>query len=600
MKDDSKLFWKLVKSKTKVKEDIQCIIEETGEVHSENKEKAELLNNFFSSVFTQEDVGNIPAFENRTNSSLEDVQIDTPTIIKLLGMVKETKSQGPDDIHPKFIKETSKELAKPVSIVFRRSLDEGKLPEIWKIANVTPIHKKGPKHQVGNYRPISLTSILCKILERIIRDCLVDHMETNNLFTTHQHGFRKGRSCVTQLIEVMEDWTNELDNHNSIDTIYLDFQKAFDTVPHQRLLRKLKGYGISGKVYKWIESFLMGRKQRVVLNGEESSWTPVTSGIPQGSVLGPILFLIYINDLPDVVKSLVKLFADDTKIYAKVNNIEEKDTLQEDIRSLNDWSNKWQLKFNKSKCKHLHLGRDTEFTYEMDGDTITTTTEEKDLGVLMDNQLKFQAHIGTQIKKANQKLGIIKRTFSYMDKEMFTTLYKSLVRPHLEYATSAWSVIYKKDAIQIENVQRRATKLLKRISNLPYSERLKECGLPTLQYRRLRADIIEVYKIINNIDNIDRNKLFPPSNARNTRGHTVKIQKKYCRTNIRKHSFSQRIVDTWNSLPQEVIEATSVNSFKNRLNKHWKDLQIKFSADCYGPEVASGRNTRYQDGSQRP
>ena len=279
MKDDSKHFWKLVKSKTKVKEDIQCIIEETGEVHSENKEKAELLNNFFSSVFTQEDVGNVPAFENRTNSSLEEVQIDTPTIIKLLGMVKETKSQGPDDIHPKFIKETSKELAKPVSIVFRRSLDEGKLPENWKIANVTPIHKKGPKHQVGNYKPISLTSILCKILERIIPDCLVDHMETNNLFTIHQHGFRKGRSCVTQLIEVMEDWTNELDNHNSIDTIYLDFQKAFDTVPHQRLLRKLKGYGISGKVYKWIESFLMGRKQRVVLNGEESSLTPVTSGI---------------------------------------------------------------------------------------------------------------------------------------------------------------------------------------------------------------------------------------------------------------------------------------------------------------------------------
>ena len=161
MKDDSKLFWKLVKSKTKVKEDIQCIIQETGEVHSENKEKAELLNHFFSSVFTQEDVGNVPAFKNRTNSSLEEVQIDTPTIIKLLGMMKKTKSQCPDDIHPKFIKESSKELAKPVSIVFRRSLDEGKLPEIWKIANVTPIHKKGPKHQVGNYRPISLTSILC-------------------------------------------------------------------------------------------------------------------------------------------------------------------------------------------------------------------------------------------------------------------------------------------------------------------------------------------------------------------------------------------------------------------------------------------------------
>ena len=170
-------------------------------------------------------------------------------------------------------------------------MDEGTLPNDWKKANVTPLHKKGPKHKVSNYRPISLTSILCKTMERIVRDAIMEHMESNNLFTKHQHGFRKGHSCVTQLIEVIEEWTKELDSHNNIDAIYLDFQKAFDTVPHKRLITKLHGYGIRGKLLSWIENFLTDRKQRVILNGKESDWTDVSSGIPQESVLGPTLFI---------------------------------------------------------------------------------------------------------------------------------------------------------------------------------------------------------------------------------------------------------------------------------------------------------------------
>ena len=444
--------------------------------------------------------------------------------------------------------------------------------------------------QVNNYRPISLTSILCKLLEKIIRDELMNHMETNGLFTKHQHGFRKGHSCVTQLIEVIDDWTEELDKSNDIDCIYLDFQKAFDTVPHKRLLHKLQGYGISGSLYKWLESFLVGRKQRVVLNNEDSAWTPVTSGIPQGSVLGPILFLIYINDLPDTVRNVVKLFADDTKIYSVDKDEESQQRLQEDMDKLVNWSEDWLLKFDKEKCKHLHLGKGNAKTFTIEGREITKTTEEKDLGVTIDQHLKFQTHIGLQVKKANQKLGIIKRTFSFMDKEMFLTLYKSLVRPHLEYGSSVWSVIFKKDAIQLENVQRRATKLIPNISNLSYENRLKHLGIPSLQYRRLRADIIQTYKIQKEIDCVDKNKLFPPRIS-NTRGHQQKIFKTYSRTNIRKHSFSQRIVDVWNSLPGDVVSAKNVNTFKSKLNSHWRNLSLKFSPDCYRPGVAMGRLT---------
>jgi hypothetical protein len=229
-------------------------------------------------------------------------------------------------------------------------------------------------------------------------------MERHNLFTTHQHGFRKGRSCVEQLIELIDDWTEQLDNRNAIDAIYLDFQKAFDTVPHQRLINKLQSYGICGNILGWIGDFLANRKQKVVINGTGSDWTTVTSGIPQGSVLGPILFTTYINDLPDVVQNIAKLFADDTKVYAVVNKKEEQHSLQNDINNLVLWSDKWLLKFNKSKCKHVHLGHATNTKYKMGENEINQVTEENDLGILIDDKLKFQQHINQQTKKQTKDL----------------------------------------------------------------------------------------------------------------------------------------------------------------------------------------------------
>ena len=245
-KDDTKIFWRFVQSKTKVKVNLQCLLDNNGVIVTNDREKAELLNSFFYSVFNKEEEQSMPEFEDRTDQKLDYIEFLEQDILPLLEKIKETKSPGSDKIHPKIIKETAKQLTKPLRLLFQESMRVATVPKAWKIAHVTPLYKKDSKLNPSNYRPISLTSIIGKVMETIIRNNLMKHMETNNLFSKEQHGFRKGRSCVTQLLEVLEDWTDKLDKKQEIDVIYFDFEKAFDRVPHKRLVIKLKGYGVQG------------------------------------------------------------------------------------------------------------------------------------------------------------------------------------------------------------------------------------------------------------------------------------------------------------------------------------------------------------------
>lgn len=586
IKTNTKPFWNYVRTKTKTKESIGNLVDKDGILKTDNYERADILNEFFVSVFTRENMQNFPNFPVRTDQSFNNITISIEIIEKYIRKLKVSKSMGPDKFHPKFLVETVETIKKPLNLLFNKSLQEGKIPDPWRLANITPIHKKGSKSKSENYRPISLTSVCSKLMEKIIRDQLMIYMESNNLFSEHQHGFRSGRSCTTQLLEVCDKWSEELDNKNSVDVIYFDFQKAFDSVPHQRLLIKLTGYGIGGHILAWIKDFLKNRQQRVVVNGVTSEWAPVTSGIPQGSVLGPVLFLIYINDIPDTIHNILKLFADDSKLFGKVNTIEEAEILQDDVYRSVDWSERWQLKFNNTKSKHMHLGPERGFSKfymsrDRNTDPIKTVHEEKDLGVTFDSKLKFSVHIQNCVKTANRNLGIVRRTFAYLNKTSFLHLYKSIIRPHLEYGSSVWPVMYKKDSIAIENVQRRATKILPALRNKSYPERLIELGLPSLQYRRLRFDMIQVYRILNNIDHCDQNQLFTRDTITTTRGHSLKLYKRSFRLDIRRHSFSQRVINQWNSLPENVVSAKNLNQFKSKLNMHWKSLPIKFQPDCY-------------------
>ena len=439
-KRNPKSFYRYERSKMKTKSTVGDLERLDGTMADTDVQKAEVLNSSFASVFTTEGEGDIPQFERRTyNTELVDLPITKEDIERILKTLDTSKSPGPDGLHPRPLAEMAAQLAEPFQALFSTSLEEGILPQGWKDGNVTPIFKKGKKHQPGNYRPVSLTSIPCRVMEKLVRNEIMEHLINNNLLSKFQHGFIKARSCTTQLLAVLDDWTDVIEHRENVDAIYLDYAKAFDTVPHKRLLAKLYGYGIGGKLLKWIAAFLEGRRQRVIVNGSKSSWTRVTSGIPQGSVLGPLLFVCYVNDMPENITSTVYMFADDTKLYRNIKTHIDREVLQSDLSRLEDWSRKWQLRFNADKCKVLHIGRDNEhYEYYMDRDTkIGVTTNERDLGVQIDPDLKFNQHVDTVTSKANRMLGMIRRAYTYKDGDTIKRIYTSLIRPILEYGNAA-------------------------------------------------------------------------------------------------------------------------------------------------------------------
>ena len=575
IKTNPKAFWKYVGTKTKSRSKINNLDKEDGTKATNDQDKANLLNNYFSSVFTVEDLNTIPVPPRyHAGQPLVNVTITTENVTLKLTKLLPGKSPGPDGWHPRILRELAPNIAKPLSILLQKSLKESHIPPSWKEGHITPIFKKGKKSSPANYRPVSLTSIISKIMESFLRDEIINHMSTHNLFADEQHGFVPGRSCVTQLLVVLEEWTEALEAGRNVDVIYLDFRKAFDSVPHQRLLCKLKAYGIGDRLYRWIESFLSNRSQRVTINGTKSDWVPVTSGIPQGSVLGPVLFVLYINDLPSVLRSVCRIFADDTKVFRAIISPEDTTLLQDDINKLSAWSAEWQLPFNTTKCKSLHLGRsNTNHTYSINNNPLEQISQEKDLGIIIDNKLKFHEHVSYAANKANSILAIIRKTFAALDSSAFKALYTTLVRPHLEYGNTIWGPTYALDCLAVERVQRRATELVPTIRHYTYTDRLKAIGLPSLHYRRKRGDMIQVYKLLNSKDRIDPYIFFTPSTSISTRGHDSKLFKPIAVKECRRRFFSVRVINSWNSLPQDTVSAPSVNSFKNRLDKFWAEIQ---------------------------
>ena len=583
IKSDSKSFYAYTRSKMKTKDRVGPLTDSDGNTITDNQEAANLLNNFFTSVFTNEDTSNLPQpvqlFTEDISQKLSKISLTTDTILKSLTNLKPNKAPGVDKIMPNIVKEVAEEIVLPLTNIFQSSLDDGIVPDDWRNANVTPLFKKGARNLTSNYRPVSLTSILCKVLESHIRSSIVGHLKRYKLIKETQHGFLSGKSCLTNLLEFLELVTKYVDQGHPVDAIYLDFSKAFDKVPHKRLIHKLEAHGITDNVSRWIEAWLTDRKQRVVLNGNYSEWAEVTSGVPQGSVLGPVLFLIYINDIDVNINSHILKFADDTKIFRISSTTNDTNELQQDLKTLLKWSEDWQMLFNADKCKSIHYGfNNKNHSYHMNGQVLEQVNQEKDLGVIITNSLKNSTNCATAAKKANRVLGIINRTLTYKDKRIILQLYKSLVRPHLEYAVQAWNPYLQKDIAILEKVQRRATRMIPEIKHLPYEQRLKKLRLTTLEQRRLRGDLIETFRIMNGYEDIEPTKFFTRAEYNRTRGNDLKLFTPHARLELRKQFYSVRVINHWNNLPNKAVNAESINVFKGY-------------ADDY---VKKGANTRQQ------
>ena len=444
-----KRFWTFIKAKTRAYSTPQFL--KYGNVFAtDGKDKANLLNSFFHSVFNSgvspESSDEYRSEENCeiVDNSLSQIVLNESEVLDCLLNLDQTKTGGPDDISARLLKTVANEITPSLTRLFNLSLRLGEVPSIWKQANVTPVPKVGDVHCVENYRPISLLCIVSKVLEKCIYNRCYDSI--SGIAHHLQHGFLRGRNCTTQLIQVYHKILKALDNKHSVDVIYLDFQKAFDKVSHHLLLRKLSKHGFYGSIFNWFKSYLSGRIQRVALDGHYSEWLDVTSGVPQGSILGPLLFILYINDLPDQIQQPTEmaLYADDSKLYRTIKSDADTENLQLDLNEMNSWTETWRMKFNTNKCKVMRLSRKKIQSHVSDyilgHESLELVKTTKDLGITVSDDVRWGKHIAEITAKANRTLGLIKRTCrDFEDQTVRKLLYLTLVRPQLEFSSELWS-----------------------------------------------------------------------------------------------------------------------------------------------------------------
>lgn len=567
-----KKFYNYVKSSLKRPSNIP-VLKQNGCDVSDNGGKCELFNSHFCSVFTN-DNNILPDFEDRTNVIVDNIVFDYALVSRALKRVSKSYSSGTDGFPSIFIKSISDSIVEPLCTLFNICFYTRKLPSCWLEANVIPIFKqKGSISSADNYRPISLTSVICKTMEQCVKEIMLNHLISNNLLSPHQHGFLPKKSTLTELLECFNDWVLALESGCLVDVIYIDFAKAFDSVVHSKLIKKCSAYGFRGFLLDFIKSFLTNRKQRVKIDDCVSCFGDVKSGVPQGSVLGPLLFLIYINDMPDTIMyCIIKLYADDSKLSSKVKKGEGSSIdLQSDLTRLFEWCDKWQLKINSSKCAVLPLGSRRITTgvspYHIENAFLQFSSLEKDLGVHVSSDLKSNIHCAKIISKASQTMGLIFRAFSSNQKNFLLKIFKSKIRPILEYCCEVWSPWTIEYIDKIESVQRRFTKRITGLYDMSYSERLQICELEPLELRRLKRDLILTYKICHKLVSLDFNDFFVYAPVSSTRGHRDKLFPKKFKTVRTLSFFSNRVVNFWNNLPADVIESTTLSSFTAKLDK---------------------------------
>jgi len=567
-KERPKQFWSYIKSRKQEAVGIAPLKNRDGFIHSDSKAKAEILNDQFRSVFTEEDTTTMPDKGPSPHPTMADITIQSKGVRKQLAGLNAHKASGPDGISNAILKIAADELAPVLTRLYQQSLDSGEVPSDWREALVVPVFKKGEKHLPSNYRPVSLTSVVCKVLEHIVYSSVMRFFEDHTILTDTQHGFRARRSCETQLLWTIQTIASKLKGRGQVDVILLDFAKAFDKVPHRRLLHKLQYYGIRGSTLGWIGSFLANRKQQVLLEGEKSSVADVASGVPQGTVLGPLLFLAYINDLPDcVTSSESRLFADDSLLFRFIQDQQDADLLQKDLTALEKWESDWQMKFHPEKCTVLRICNNKRHriptTYQLHGHTLETADNCKYLGVTVSDDLSWKKHIQATATKGNRTLGFIRRNLTGCTTTVKAAAYTTIIRPTLEYASTVWDPATSAEAHILEQVQRKAA----RFTTNSYTDRSPGCvtqmihtlGWEPLQHRRYIARIAMLFKIHNNLVVVPESPLIQSDHR--TRGANRFFQMQ-ATNNIHRQSFFPRTIGDWNRLPARTTNCQTLEGFR--------------------------------------
>ena len=543
-------------------------------------EMAEVLSLGFVSVYDDTPPSDIIPHQ-RIYGTIDSVNFDVETVRAQLKKLNSDSSPGLDSIPGVILKKCADTLADPLSQIYNKSLTQGRLPTSWKSALVTPIYKgKGARSNPLNYRPISLTSIACKTMERLITSRLRQYLNDHNVIDPCQFGFRPGYCTAEQLLLTYNEVSLWYDKQMLVDLILFDFSKAFDRVNHRLLLKKLKLLGISGNLLKWIEDFLVGRQMQVGVNGCKSTSKDVISGVPQGSVLGPLLFLIFVNHLVSSLKCHYMIFADDLKVYLGSRSASDRETLQSDIDLLSSTASDWGLIFNVDKCANLRFQRGSnpclDNLYMLGHAPIKYVASHGDLGVTVDSQLKFHKHVEIIAGKAGGTASNFLKSTVCRTPTFMMNILTAHLRPILEYASPLWNTGYRGDLVLLESVQRRWTRNIQGLEKLPYYERLQRLDLYSVQGRLWRADMLMCWRIFHGKSKITPDKLFTMAPAVGTRGHQFKIFPVHAETEARRRSFAARVVNSWNALPEAVVQSSSIETFKRLLALSSKTELFKY------------------------
>jgi hypothetical protein len=571
-----KHWWHITKQfMGKVKDCILPPMIKDGKTYFGDKEKANGFNEAFLS-FSKLNItdADLPDVDFKTDKRLDNIPVTEQDVTSMLKSLDTSKATGPDGISAKMLKETAVATTPSLTRLIKLSLEENKVPKAWKQANVFPIYKKGDQSDFANYRPVSLLPVVAKVCEKLVFKHVFNYLKVNKIISVHQSGFTPGDSTVNQLVYLYDLFCKALNDKKDVRIVFCDQSKAFDRVWHHGLLFKLKGIGITGSLFDWFTDYLNQRKQRISIMGVFSEWGNIEAGVPQGSVLGPLLFLIYINDITENIKSGIKLFADDTSLFVMIdNNINEATTqLNTDLETLKQWASTWLVSFNPKKTKSMYvtLKRNVNvIPLTFDGQVLENVPHHKHLGLELNSTLTWKDHIDPVTANASKKLNLLAHLKHLLDRKTLLTMYLSFIRPTLEYANIVWCNCTELENDRLEAIQRRAARIISGgIIRTPTKCLYDEIGIEPLKARQDRNVLLMFHKMVHNnaptylVDLV-------PTTTRQRQRYNLRRETNFtvpkCRITKYQNSFLPFAIKQWNDLNESIKGENDYDKFKNAL-----------------------------------